>query len=36
VGIHNNQIVYNGFETIINSRHEIDTEALRISKILSI
>jgi 6-phosphofructokinase 1 len=36
VGIKNNQIVYNGFETIINSKHEIDTESLRIAKILSI
>jgi 6-phosphofructokinase 1 len=36
VGIRNNQIVYNSFETIINSKHEIDTESLRISKILSI
>jgi len=36
VGIRNNQIVYNQFETIINHRHEIDTESLRIAKILSI
>jgi len=36
VGIKNGQIVYNSFDTIMNSRHEIDQEALRISKILSI
>ena len=36
VGIRNNQIVYNSFETIINIKHDIDTESLRISKILSI
>ena len=36
VGIRNNQIVFNNFDTIINSRHEIDTESLRIAKILSI
>src|SRR6267142_4956466 len=36
VGIRNGQIVFNDFDTIMNSRHEIDNEALRISKILSI
>jgi len=36
VGVRNNQIVYNSFETIINAKHDIDTESLRISKILSI
>ncbi len=36
VGMRNNQIVFNDFETIMGSRHEIDQEALRISKILSI
>lgn len=36
VGIRNNEIVYNSFETIINHVHEIDTESLRIAKILSI
>ncbi|MFM7857662.1 MAG: 6-phosphofructokinase [Flammeovirgaceae bacterium] len=36
VGIRNNQIVYNPFDIIINHRHEIDNESLRISKILSI
>ena len=36
VGIRNNQIVYNDFSTIINHQHEIDSESLRIAKILSI
>lgn len=36
IGIRNNQIVYNKFDDIINTHHEIDNEALRISKILSI
>ena len=36
VGIRNNQIVYNDFASIINSHHEIDSESLRIAKILSI
>ena len=36
VGIRNNQIVYNDFDTIMKHHHEIDSEALRISKILSI
>jgi 6-phosphofructokinase 1 len=36
VGIRDNKIVYNSFETIINHHHEIDSESLRISKILSI
>ncbi|MBS1490637.1 MAG: 6-phosphofructokinase [Bacteroidetes bacterium] len=36
VGMRNNQIVYNSFETIIHNKHEIDHEAVRISKILSI
>ncbi|MBS1951019.1 MAG: 6-phosphofructokinase [Cytophagales bacterium] len=36
VGILNNQIVYNSFDTIINNKHLIDEEAIRISKILSI
>jgi 6-phosphofructokinase 1 len=36
VGIRNNQIVYNSFATTINHHHEIDHEALRIAKILSI
>ncbi|MBX7125817.1 MAG: 6-phosphofructokinase [Cyclobacteriaceae bacterium] len=36
VGIQNNHIVYNDFHTIINHRHEIDSESLRIAKILSI
>jgi 6-phosphofructokinase 1 len=36
VGIRNNVIVYNDFSTIINHIHEIDSESLRIAKILSI
>jgi 6-phosphofructokinase 1 len=36
VGILNNKIVYNDFDTIMKNHHEIDSESLRISKILSI
>jgi len=36
VGIRNNKMVFNSFETIINHIHEIDNESLRIAKILSI
>jgi 6-phosphofructokinase 1 len=36
VGIRNNQIVFNSFSTILNHHHEIDSESLRIAKILSI
>jgi 6-phosphofructokinase 1 len=36
VGVRNNQIVYNPFEMIMNHIHEIDSESLRIAKILSI
>lgn len=36
VGVRNGQIVYNSFDTIINHQHEIDSESLRIAKILSI
>lgn len=36
VGIKDNKIVYNSFDDIINKSHEIDSEALRLSKILSI
>lgn len=36
IGIRNNEIVYNNFETIFNRHHEIDSESLRIAKILSI
>lgn len=36
VGTINNGIVYNEFDKIINKRHEIDSESLRIAKILSI
>jgi 6-phosphofructokinase 1 len=36
VGIRNNNIVYNKFDAIMSSHHEIDAESLRIAKILSI
>ncbi len=36
VGIRNNKIVYNKFDAIMSSHHEIDAESLRIAKILSI
>jgi len=36
VGIRNNQIVFNEFDTIMNSKHELDQESRRIAKILSI
>ena len=36
VGIQNGLIVYNNFNLIMTSRHEIDSESLRIAKILSI
>lgn len=36
VGILNNKIVYNDFTTIMTNKHEIDSESLRIAKILSI
>jgi 6-phosphofructokinase 1 len=36
VGIRDNKMVYNSFNTIMTQHHEIDAEALRISKILSI
>ncbi|MBX2893916.1 MAG: 6-phosphofructokinase [Cyclobacteriaceae bacterium] len=36
VGIRDNHIVYNDFDTIMKHHHEIDSESLRISKILSI
>ena len=36
VGIRNNQIVYNDFDAIMSQRHEIDSDLLRIAKILSI
>ncbi len=36
VGIQNGSIVYNNFNLIMSSRHEIDSESLRIAKILSI
>lgn len=36
VGIRNKKIVYNKFDEVITKHHEIDSEALRISKILSV
>ena len=36
VGMRNNKIVYNKFDDIMKHHHEIDSEALRIAKILSI
>lgn len=36
VGMRNNKIVYNKFDAIMSSHHEIDAESLRIAKILSI
>ena len=36
VGIRNGSIVYNDFDTIMTKNHEIDTESLRIARILSI
>src|SRR5688572_7810080 len=36
VGIKDNKMVYNSFDTIMTQHHEIDAEALRIAKILSI
>ncbi|MBS1682879.1 MAG: 6-phosphofructokinase [Bacteroidetes bacterium] len=36
IGIRNSQVVFNSFETITSSKHGIDAESLRISKILSI
>jgi 6-phosphofructokinase 1 len=36
VGIKDNKMVYNSFQTIMTQHHEIDAEALRIAKILSI
>ena len=36
VGIRNNKIVFNDFDTIMNSKHELDEESRRIAKILSI
>jgi 6-phosphofructokinase 1 len=36
VGIRANKIVYNKFDTIMTTHHEIDAESLRIAKILSI
>jgi len=36
VGIRNKRIVYNKFGDVMTKHHEIDAEALRIAKILSI
>jgi 6-phosphofructokinase 1 len=36
VGIRNGSIVYNKFDLIMTTHHEIDAESLRIAKILSI
>lgn len=36
VGIKDNKMVYNDFKLIMSNRHEIDSESLRIAKILSI
>jgi 6-phosphofructokinase 1 len=36
VGIKDNKMVYNDFDTIMKSHHEIDDESMRIAKILSI
>jgi 6-phosphofructokinase 1 len=36
VGVLNNKVVYNSFVDIIDKHHEIDSESLRIAKILSI
>ena len=36
VGVKDNKIVYNDFTTIMKHKHEIDSESLRIAKILSI
>jgi 6-phosphofructokinase 1 len=36
IGMRNNQIVFNDFDMIMNTRHEIDHESRRIAKILSI
>ena len=36
VGVRDNKMVYNDFNTIITKHHEIDSESLRIAKILSI
>lgn len=36
VGIRNNKIVFNSFDSVMSAHHEIDPESLRIAKILSI
>ncbi len=36
VGIKDNKIVYNSFDTIMSKHHEIDSESIRLAKILSV
>jgi 6-phosphofructokinase 1 len=36
VGVKDNKVVYNDYDMIMNSHHEIDSESLRIAKILSV
>jgi 6-phosphofructokinase 1 len=36
VGVKDNKVVYNGFDTVMASHHEIDDESIRLAKILSI
>jgi 6-phosphofructokinase 1 len=36
VGIRNNKMVYNTFETVMSKQHDIDSDSIRIAKILSI
>ena len=36
VGVKDNRIVYNGFDTVMSRHHEIDEESLRLAKILSV
>jgi 6-phosphofructokinase 1 len=36
VGVKDNKIVFNDFDTIMSKRHEIDSESIRLAKILSI
>jgi 6-phosphofructokinase 1 len=36
VGVRNSEMVYNDFDMIMTRHHEIDSESLRIAKILSI
>jgi len=36
VGIRNQKIVFNNFDDVMSKHHEIDSESIRIAKILSI